>query len=160
MNDPAGRVTGVFLPAGRVLSLVGGLAILATYYMPWFGLSSTQGSILLSGDFLNRFLASGTDLSRFLPGASAGQAAALRALVLLFPTCGALAAVLALVGSARPGSRPLDVLLGLAGVIPLVGLLGGLSHLPPNASVEVGLWLIGAGAVAVLAGLALHLALH
>jgi len=84
------------VPTGRVLSLIGGLALLAAYFMPWFGLSSPQGSIVLSGEFLGRFLSGTTDLRRFMPGASGdpNEARLLQGLVYLFPSAGAVATVL------------------------------------------------------------------
>jgi hypothetical protein len=53
-----------------VLALVGGLGLVAAYWMPWFG---TQG-LLLSGAFLNQFLSTtpAPDLRRVMPGASGG----------------------------------------------------------------------------------------
>src|SRR5438876_3042860 len=85
------------LPLGRALSLIGGLALVAAYFMPWFG---TQG-IVLTGEFLGRFLGANTDLSRFMPGASGDprEAQLLRALVYLFPASGLLAAALSILGA-------------------------------------------------------------
>ena len=141
----------------RVLALVGGLGLIAAFFMPWF---SAQ-NLLLSGQFLHQFLANPGDLRRFLPGSSGTPAEAqmLRALVDLFPVCGGVAALASLVGGLTPWRVPANVVLGLAGIVPLVGWAGGITRLPPGASAEVGLWLIAIGSVAVLAGLGLDLAL-
>ena len=150
----AGHGAGRCVPLGRGLALLGGLAILAAFLMPWLGVSSPQGSVVLTGEFLGRFLGSTNDLRRFLPGASGepGEVQALRALVYLFPACGALAALLAIAGVLRPAlGRPLDVALGLSGLVPLVALALGVTRLPA-ATPEAGLRLIGLGAVVVLVG--------
>ena len=142
------------MPLGRVVALIGGLALVAAYFMPWFG---TQG-IVLTGAFLGQFLGSTNALRRFLPGSSGGQAEVqlLRALVYLFPASGALAALLTILGTLRLSLRALsNVLLAIAGLVPLIALILGLSRLPPGASREVGLWLIGAGAIAIVIGAAL-----
>jgi hypothetical protein len=143
------------LPLGRVISLIGGLAVVAAYFMPWFG---TQG-LILTGDYLTRFLGSTVDLRRFLPGASggSGEVLALRGLVYLFPICGALAALLTIVACTRPNASP-AIGLGLAacGLVPLVALGIGVTRLPAGSSLEVGLGLIGAGSLAVLLGLAVE----
>jgi hypothetical protein len=141
----------------RVLALVGGLGLIAAFFMPWF---SAQ-NLLLSGQFLHQFLANPGDLRRFLPGSSgsAAEAQTLRALVDLFPVCGAVAALAALVGGLTPWRVPTNVILGLAGVVPLVGWAGGITRLPPGANAEVGLWLIATSSVAVLAGLILDVTL-
>ncbi|HEV7661940.1 MAG TPA: hypothetical protein VGQ62_00295, partial [Chloroflexota bacterium] len=139
----------------RVLALVGGLGLAAAFAMPWF---STQG-LLLSGQFLHAFLSSPTDLRRFLPGSSGSPAEAqlLRALVDLFPVCGLIAAVAALVGGLiSNGKRVTNVVLGLSGGVPFVAWAAGIGQLPPGASPEVGLWLIPGGALAILLGLALE----
>jgi hypothetical protein len=136
----------------RVLALVGGLALVAAFFMPWF---SSQ-NLLLSGQFLHQFLGNPGDLRRFLPGASGapGEAQVLRALVDFFPVCGAIAAAAALVGGIRRNVVA-DVVLGLGGLLPLVAWAIGVSRLPPGANAEVGLWLIVSGALAILAGLGL-----
>jgi len=142
------------LPLGTVLALVGGLALVAAFWMPWMGIQvGTQGA-LLSGNVLGQILSSTSDLRRFIPGSSGNplEAQALRALIYLFPVCGALAALLALVDGWLGGRRLLAVLLVVAGLVPLAGLLGGLAFLPPNSSREIGLWLIGLGSVAVALG--------
>lgn len=141
----------------RVLALVGGLGLIAAFFMPWF---SAQ-NLLLSGQFLHQFLGNPGDLRRFLPGSSgsASEAQMLRALVDLFPVCGAVAALAALVGGLTPWRLPTNVILGLVGVIPLIGWAGGITRLPPGANAEVGLWLIATSSVAVLAGLILDVAL-
>jgi hypothetical protein len=141
----------------RVLALMGGLGLIAAFFMPWF---SAQ-NLLLSGQFLHQFLANPGDLRRFLPGSSGspGEAQLLRGLVDLFPVCGALATLATLVGGLSRWRWPANFILGLAGVIPLVGWAAGITRLPPGANGEVGLWLIATSAVAVLAGLSLDLAL-
>jgi hypothetical protein len=150
------------VPLGRALALIGGLALVAAYFMPWFGISSPQGSVVLTGEFLGRFLANTNDLSRFMPGSSGdpSEARLLRGLVYLFPTSGALAALVACIATFRPGLRgPANVVLALLGLVPLVALVLGVSRLPPGASQEVGLRLIGVGSIAILVGLALEAAL-
>ncbi len=136
----------------RVLALIGGLALVAAFFMPWF---SSQ-NLLLSGQFLHQFLGNPGDLRRFLPGASGapGEAQLLRALVDLFPVCGAIAAGAALVGGLRR-TRAADVVLGLSGLLPLAAWAVGISRLPAGANAEIGLWLIVSGSLAVLAGLVL-----
>jgi hypothetical protein len=142
------------MPIGRVLALVGALAIVAAYAMPWFSISMGQQSISLSGQFLGRFLGSTQDLSRVMPGARGGpeEVAMLRSLVMLFPTSGAVATLLAVVTAFRPQRRLADILLTVVGVVPLVAVIGGLSQLPPGAAPELGLWVIGGGAAAVVVG--------
>ena len=142
------------LPYGNVLALVGGLALVAAFWMPWIGIQMGSQGALLAGNFLARLLSGNTDLRQFIPGSSGNplEAQALRALIYLFPTCGVLAAVLALLDGWLGGRRWLAVLLAVAGLVPLVGLLGGLAFLPPNSSREVGLWLIGVGSGAVVLG--------
>jgi hypothetical protein len=137
------------------VALVGGLALIAAFFMPWF---SSQG-LLLSGQFLHTFLnsASAADLRRFLPSSTPQEVQLLRILVDLFPICGALAAIAALLGAL---SSPLlvasNVLLGISGALPLVAWAGGIRQLPPGAAPEIGLWLIALGAVAILIGLLLE----
>ena len=142
------------LPIGTVLSLVGGLALLAAFTMPWLGIQvGTQGA-LLSGDVLGRLLGGTADLRQFIPGSSGNplEAQALRALIFLFPASGGIAALLALLEGWLGRRSWLSVLIVLSGLIPLIGVLGGLSFLPPNASRQHGLWVIGAGSVAVMLG--------
>lgn len=142
------------LPLGTVLALVGGLALVAAFWMPWIGIQvGTQGA-LLSGHVLGRLLSGTSDLRQFVPGSSGNplEAQALRALVYLFPTCGALAAAMALLEGWRGRRRTSTALLVVLGVLPLIGVLGGLSFLPPTSSREVGLWLIGVGSAAVVLG--------
>jgi hypothetical protein len=130
---------------------VGGLTLVAAYFMPWF---AVQG-LLLSGSFLARFLGNPADVQRFMPGLAGNpnELQQLRMLIYLFPTCGGVAAILALLHGLRGGrSGWLGLLLAASGAVPLAALLVGLSRLPPGATTEVGLWLLGAGAVAVLAG--------
>jgi hypothetical protein len=142
------------LPVGTVLALVGGLALLAAFTMPWLGIQvGTQGA-LLSGDTLGRILGSTTDLRQFIPGSSGDplEAQALRALIFLFPVSGAIATVLALLEGWLGRRSWLAVLLVLSGLIPLIGVLGGLTFLPPTARREHGLVVIGLGSVAVMLG--------
>ena len=139
------------LPVGSVLSLVGGLGLLAAYYMPWFAI---QG-LLLSGDFLTRFLGNPAQLRQFAPALAGnpGDAQLLRVLIYLFPLFGLLAAVLALAhGFWRRRSVGLAVLLTLSGLVPLVALIGGVTRLPPGSTAEIGLWVLGLGSAAILAG--------
>lgn len=149
------HVAGPSLPLGTVLALVGGLALVAAFWMPWFGTQVSGQGILLSGEVLGRLLSSTDDLRRFIPGSSGSpwEARGLRALVYFFPVCGAFAAVLAIVAG-RVRRRWLMPVLVLAGVVPLVALLIGMTRLPPGSSREVGLWLIGAGSVAIAMGAA------
>ena len=145
---------GVGMPIARVVALIGGLALLAAYEMPWFG---SQG-IILTGAFLDQLLGSTTDLRRLLPGAAGGplEVQLLRALVDFFPVAGGLAALVTLLVTLRPAWRlAANVLVGACGVLALVALVGGVSRLPPGATWEVGLWLIGAGGLAILAGVGL-----
>jgi hypothetical protein len=147
-------MAGACLALARVLALVGGLALVGAFFMPWF---STQG-LLLSGQFLHLFLSNPTDLRRFLPGASGSTAEAqlLRTLVDLFPACGLVAALSALLGGlSQTLWRAANVVLALSGVVPFVGWAVGVTRLPAGATPEIGLWLIPAGSVAVLVGLIL-----
>jgi hypothetical protein len=140
----------------RVLALVGGLALVAAFFMPWFG---SQG-LLLSGQFLHTFLtnASLADLRRFLPTSSPTEVQLLRVLVDVFPVCGAIAAAAALIGSLYPPLLVVaNVVLGLSGLVPLLAWAGGVTRLPQGSSPEIGLWLIALGAVAILVGLGLEL---
>ena len=150
-GERPGVEPALLLPVGSVLSLVGGLALLAAFYMPWFAI---QG-LLLSGDFIARFLGNPAQLRQFAPAlaGSPGDVQLLRILVDLFPLFGLLAAVLALVHGLwrrRPGW--LSIFLTLSGLIPLVALLGGVTQLPPGSTAEVGLWTLGVGSAAILAG--------
>jgi hypothetical protein len=142
------------LPVGTVLSLIGGLALVAAFWMPWLGIQFGAQGALLSGEVLGRLLGGTSDLRQFVPGSSGDpmEARALRALVFLFPTCGGLAALLALLEGWLGRRRWLAVLIVVAGLVPLIGLLVGLTRLPPTSSREVGLWLIGAGSAAVVLG--------
>jgi hypothetical protein len=122
--------------------------------MPWFAVSVGGQGVLLSGQFLGRFLSGTSDLSRVLPGAAGGptEARLLLGLVYLFPACGAVAALVAGATAGRGRRGRWNVLLLLVGVVPLAALAIGLGQLPPGASPELGLWVIGAGALAVLLG--------
>ncbi len=157
--SPTGVATvscvGPSLSLVRVLALVGGLSIVASFFMPWFG---SQG-LLLSGQFLHSFLgsASANDLRRFLPSSSPTEVQMLRLLVDLFPACGLLAAAAALVGGLTSNGRAVaNTVCGLFGLIPLLAWAGGIGRLPPGSSFEVGLWVIAGGSLAVLLGVALE----
>lgn len=151
---PAGGGAPPGLPYGTVLALVGGLAMVAAFWMPWMGIQVGAQGALLSGNVLGRLLSGTTDLRQFIPASSGNplEVQALRALIYLFPTCGVLAAVLALLDGWLGGRRLLAALLVIAGLVPLAGLLGGLAFLPPSSSREIGLWLIGVGSGAVVLG--------
>jgi hypothetical protein len=153
-QEPVGSTALPSLPVGTVLALIGGLALVAAFWMPWLGIQVGAQGALLSGDVLGRLLGGTSDLRQFIPGSSGNplEAQALRALVYLFPTAGILAAVLALLEGWLGRRRPLAILIVVAGLVPLIGLLGGLTRLPPNASRELGLWLIGFGSVAIILG--------
>jgi hypothetical protein len=148
----AGPLPGLAL--GTVLALVGGLALVAAFWMPWLGIQVGAQGALLSGDVLGRLLSGTTDLRQLVPGSSGNplEARALRALVYLFPTCGALAAALALLEGWLDRRRVLTASLVVVGLVPLTGLLIGLTRLPPNSSREVGLWMIGIGSMAIVLG--------
>jgi hypothetical protein len=149
---PRGRLSCV--PIARVVAFIGGLALLAAYFMPWFG---SQG-VILTGAFLDQLLGSTTDLRRLLPGAAGGplEVQLLRALVDLFPIAGGLAALLSLLVTLQPAWRLAgNILVAACGLLALVALGGGVSRLPPGATWEVGLWLIGAGGLAILGGVGL-----
>src|SRR5690242_17916378 len=140
----------------RVLSLVGGLGLVAAFFMPWF---SSQG-LLLSGQFMHNFLASTnpTDLRRFLPNSSPTEVQLLRLLVDAFPTYGALAALAALAcGFTRRERLPANIVLGGTGLIALAGWAGGITRLPSGANAETGLYVIAVGALSILLGLAFAL---
>ena len=144
------------LRLSRVVALSSGLALVAAFFMPWF---SSQG-LLLSGQFLHTFLSSASpaDLRRFLPTSSPTEVQLLRILVDLFPVCGLVAAIAALSGGVfLPMRLASNVVLGLAGVVPLVAWIVGISRLPAGAAPEIGLWLIAAGSVGVVAGLLLEI---
>ena len=142
---------GPGLPIGSVVSLVGGLALVAAFFMPWFAI---QG-LLLSGDFLARFLGNPSQLRQFAPqlAGNPSELQLLRGVVYLFPIAGLVAAPLALLGGLLPRrSLWLDLALGASGLIPLVALLGGVTRLPPGSALEVGMWTLGVGAAAIAAG--------
>jgi hypothetical protein len=145
------------IPIGRAIALIGGLAIVAAYAMPWFGVAMSGQGIVLSGQFLGRFLAGTDDLRRFMPGATGGAAEVqmLRGLVYVFPASGLLAAVVAAATAWSRFRRPSDVALVLLGLVPLAALAIGLSRLPPGSSIEIGVWTIGGGTIAVIVGAAL-----
>jgi len=141
------------MPMARVVTLVGGLGLLAAYFMPWFG---SQG-IMLTGAFLNQFLGTTPDLRRLVPGAVGGplEVQLLRALVDFFPVAGGLGVVATLLVTLRPAWRAAaNSVVGACGALALVALIGGVARLPPGATWEVGLWLIGASSLALLAGVA------
>jgi hypothetical protein len=154
LNPVDERFPSLSLP--RVLALVGGLSLVAAYFMPWF---SSQG-LLLSGQFLHIFLGNPGDLRRFLPGASgaASETMLLRALVDLFPACGAVATVATLVGGLwRRLRTPTNAVVVASAIVPLVAWALGTTRLPPGASIESGMWLMLGGAIAVLLGLGIEL---
>src|SRR5688572_17350077 len=140
-------VASARMPLGRVVALIGALALVAAYAMPWFGVSVQGQGVVLSGQFLGRFLSSTTDLRRVMPGAAGGpdEVRMLLALVYFFPACGALATLVAAGTAWVARRRWWDVLLLVLGVLPLVALTIGLSQLPPGAAPETGLWVIGVG---------------
>jgi hypothetical protein len=143
------------LSLARVLALVGGLGLVAAFFMPWF---SSQG-LLLSGQFLHNFLGSATpnDLRRFLPNSSPTEVQLLRLLVDLFPVCGAVAAAASLVGGVtRIAPAVVNVVNGLSGLVPLIAWAIGITRLPPGSNPEIGLWLLGLASLAILLGLALE----
>ena len=148
------RFPSLSLP--RVLALVGGLSLIAAFFMPWF---SSQG-LLLSGQFLHIFLGNPGDLRRFLPGASgeASETMLLRALIDLFPACGLVATVATLVGGLWHTARRASTFVGgVSALVPVVAWLVGTTRLPPGATIESGMWLMLGGAIAVLLGLGLEL---
>lgn len=147
-------VASARMPVGRVMALVGGLALVAAYAMAWFGVSVNGQGVVLSGQFLGRFLSTTTDLRRVMPGAAGGpdEVRMLLALVYFFPACGALAAAVALATAWGARRRSWNVLLGLLGLLPLGALAVGLSQLPAGATPETGLWVIGVGGLAVVVG--------
>src|ERR1700730_10073567 len=137
------------MPIARVVSFIGGLALVAAYFMPWFG---TQG-LILTGAFLDQLLGSTTDLRRLLPGSAGGplEVQLLRGLVDLFPAVGGLATILSLGLVLRPSWRLAgNVVLVACGGVALVALAGGVLRLPAGATLEVGLWLIGVGGLVIL----------
>jgi hypothetical protein len=82
----------------------------------------------------------------------------LRALIDLFPVCGSIAAIASLIGGLTASFRSLaNTTLACAGLVPLIAWAIGLRQLPPGSSPEIGLWLIGLGALAILVGLAIEL---
>src|SRR5438552_14699122 len=125
------------LPLSRVLALIGGLGLVAAFFMPWF---NSQG-LLLSGQFLHTFLgtASPADLRRFLPNSSPTEVQLLRLLVDTFPTSGALAAAAALIGGLAPRFRTVsNVVMAVTGLLPLAGWAIGITRLPSGSNAEVG----------------------
>lgn len=143
------------------MSLSGSIAMISAFAMPWFGVRMGNQGVVLSGQFLAGFLAGATDLRQYMPGAAGGpnEVLMLRILVLFFPTFGAVAALLVSASIFRHTSTALALLVTLAGVIPLIVLAAGITCLPPNSSVEIGLWVIGAGAILVLIGVPVHVRL-
>ena len=152
----AGHGVGRCVPLGPALSVLGGALLLAAFFMPWLGISSPQGSATLSGEFLLRFLSQNSDLRAFMPGAGPEQARALLGLVAFFPAAGGLVMLAGLVAVLWP-SRPrwLSAGLALLGLAALVALLVGQTQLPPTTTGQVGLKVIGLGALLVLLGGAL-----
>lgn len=145
------------LSLSRVLALVGGLALAAAFFMPWFA----SGGLLLSGHFLHIFLsgASPAQLSQFLPPESVAQAGLLRVLVDLFAVCGAIAAAASLVGGLISTTRTIaNPVLAVSGLVPFVAWAIGIGRLPAGSSPEIGLWLIAMGSLAILIGVGFELA--
>jgi hypothetical protein len=142
------------LPLGTVLALIGSLALVLAFWMPWIGIQVGAQGALLSGEVLGRLLSGTADLRQFVPGSTGDpmEARLLRGLVYLFPVSGALAAGLAILEGWLGRRRWLGALVLVAGLVPLIGLLIGLTRLPPTASREIGLWVIGAGSAAVVLG--------
>jgi hypothetical protein len=142
------------LPLGTVLALIGGLALVTAFWMPWIGIQVGAQGALLSGEVLGRILSGTADLRQFVPGSSGDpmEARLLRGLVYLFPVSGLIASGLALLEGWLGRRRWLAALVVIVGLVPLAGLLIGLTRLPPTTSREVGLWLIGAGSAAVVLG--------
>jgi hypothetical protein len=144
------------LSLARVLALVGGLGLVAAFFMPWF---ASQG-LLLSGQFLHNFLATAApaNLRQFLPNSSPSEVRALQVLVDLFAVCGGIGALSSLVGGLNPRTVPVaNTLLGLAGGVALLAWALGITRLPPGATPEIGLWLIPASSLAIVLGLAFEL---
>lgn len=138
-----------YLPIARAIGLLGSLAIIAGYFMPWFG---TQG-VIFTGNLLTRFLGGSPDLRQVLPGIGPSEVQLLRALVVFFPLAGAAGLGLLVTTLVWPRlRRVLDPLASVLAVLTLAALAGGLSQLPRGASLEVGVWLIGAGASMLLLG--------
>ena len=142
------------LSLSRVPALIGGLGLIGAFFMPWF---SSQG-LLLSGQFLHTFLSSASpaDLRRFLPASSPAEVQALRLLVDLFPACGFVGGTATLTGGLvqqRALKLVANLLLGISGLVALVAWACGISQLPSGSAPEVGLWLIAASSLAMLAGL-------
>jgi hypothetical protein len=79
-------------------------------------------------------------------------------LVDLFPVCGGIGAITAVLGAIVVPLRLIsNVLLGLCGLIPLLAWAGGVTQLPAGSASEIGLWLMVVGSVAMLVGLAADL---
>ena len=137
-----------------MIALVGGLGLVASYWMPWFSLSDPRGSLSLSGSFLWSFLSSTTDLGRVVPGLSSspGEVQLLRFAVVAAPLSGFFVTLLAASGIQLRFRWPGTALLLIFGGLPLLCLAVGTQRLPPGARPEIGLWLIGAGGFAALAG--------
>jgi hypothetical protein len=145
---------GPSLPLTRVVALIGGLALIAAFFMPWF---ASQG-LLLSGQFLHTFLAgaSAADLRRFLPASSPAEVQMLRLLVDLFPVSGAIAAIVTVATHVRAKTAG-AVVTAIAGLVPLAAWAIGVNRLPPGSSSEIGLWLIALGSIAIVAAAAAEL---
>jgi hypothetical protein len=151
-----GHGAGRCVPLGPALVVLGGALLLAAFFMPWLGISSPQGSVTLTGEFLLRFLSQNSDLRAFMPGAGPEQARALLVLVAFFPAVGGLAGLAGLAAASWTGRpRWLSVALGLLGLAALVALLVGQTQLPPTTTGQIGLKVIGLGAALVLLGGAL-----
>jgi hypothetical protein len=76
----------------------------------------------------------------------------------LFPVCGLIGAVAGLAGAFIHRGRVIaNVAWAFSGLVPLGAWAVGIRQLPPGANLEVGLWLIGGGSLAVVVGGALEL---
>ncbi|MCC7104183.1 MAG: hypothetical protein IT307_03495 [Chloroflexi bacterium] len=143
---------------GRVLVLVGGLGLLAAYWMPWIG--NQQGA--MAGSNLATVLARTTDLSRLVPGfnISPQETQLLKLVISAVPTVGALVAVLAASGLQVRFSLVANTILGLAGVAMLLALTFGSQRLPPGALPQIGLNVIGGASALILLGAILDVLLR
>ncbi|MFN8526923.1 MAG: hypothetical protein U0821_27780 [Chloroflexota bacterium] len=148
---------GPAMGVGRVLSLFGGLLLVAAYVMPWF----SADRVILTGSFLSQFLLNTTDLRRFLPGSTGGtfEVQLIRLLVYAFPGLGLAAAATAIYGWMRPANRRATNIalgaIGAAGVVVWIVALIILSVKLPTASREIGLNLNALAAILIVAGVAL-----
>lgn len=142
---------GPTMTVGRVVTLVAGIVLVAAYYMPWFGAQGIQ----LTGTFLSNFLNTTADLRRFVPGSTGGtlEVQFLRLLVYLFPMGGAVAAALAVFGTAKPEFRRyVNLALFILGPLLIIALVAGNFRLPAGAQREVGMNIMAVAALGVVVG--------